>query len=131
MCSSDLDELHLLSGPLGTIASLYEIAVDAIVSSAGEGHARPKILASTATIRTAGSQVQGLLGRSVATFPVSGTDPDDSFWAVKDDGMDKEKINAVSALLKKIGSVNADKDAVTYDGFIDPSIWKDASAMVK
>ncbi len=79
------DELHLLSGPLGTIASLYEIAVDAIVSSASEGHARPKILASTATIRTAGSQVQGLLGRSVATFPVSGIDPDDSFWAVKDD----------------------------------------------
>jgi len=79
------DELHLLSGPLGTIASLYEIAVDAIVSSAGKWPARPKILASTATIRTAGSQVQGLLGRSVATFPVSGTEPDDSFWAMKDD----------------------------------------------
>jgi NitT/TauT family transport system substrate-binding protein len=53
------------------------------------------------------------------------------FWAVKDDGMDKEKINAVSALLKKIGGVNADKEAVTYDGFIDPSVWKDANAMVK
>ena len=53
------------------------------------------------------------------------------FWAVKDDGMDKSKINAVSALLKKVGSINADKEAVTYDQFVDPSIWKDANAMVK
>jgi len=53
------------------------------------------------------------------------------FWAVKDDGMDKTKINAVSALLKKVGSINADKEAVTYDQFVDPSIWKDANAMVK
>ena len=53
------------------------------------------------------------------------------FWAAKDDGMDKGKINAVSALMKKIGSVNADKEAVTYDQFVDPSIWKDANAMVK
>ena len=79
------DELHLLSGPLGTIASLYEIAVDAIATSVSKESCRPKILASTATIRTAGSQVKGLLGRPLETFPVSGDDPDDSFWAVKDD----------------------------------------------
>jgi NitT/TauT family transport system substrate-binding protein len=53
------------------------------------------------------------------------------FWAAKDDGMDKANINAVSALMKKIGSVNADKEAVTYDQLVDPSVWKDANAMVK
>jgi NitT/TauT family transport system substrate-binding protein len=53
------------------------------------------------------------------------------FWADKDDGMDKAKINAVSALMKKIGSVTADKHAVTYDQLVDPSVWKDANAMVK
>jgi hypothetical protein len=79
------DELHLLSGPLGTLAALYEIATDAIVEGATRGRIRPKILASTATIRTAGTQTKGLLGRSLATFPVSGDNPDDSFWAVKDD----------------------------------------------
>lgn len=79
------DELHLLSGPLGTLASLYEIAVDAIVSGKSSGRVRPKILASTATIRTAGEQAKGLLGRELATFPPSGDSPDDSFWAVRDD----------------------------------------------
>jgi len=53
------------------------------------------------------------------------------FWATKDDGMDKTKINAVSALMKKIGSVTAGKQAVTYDQLVDPSVWKDANAMVK
>ena len=33
--------------------------------------------------------------------------------------------------MKKIGAINADKEAVTYDQFVDPSVWKDANAMVK
>jgi NitT/TauT family transport system substrate-binding protein len=53
------------------------------------------------------------------------------FWAVKNDGMPKDKINAVSALMKKIGAVKPDKEAVTYDKLVDPSVWKDANAMVK
>ncbi len=76
------DELHLLSGPLGTLTSLYEIAVDAVISSAGAR--RPKVLASTATIRTASNQAKALLGRQLSTFPASGDSPDDSFWAVRD-----------------------------------------------
>jgi NitT/TauT family transport system substrate-binding protein len=54
-----------------------------------------------------------------------------NFWAVKDDGLPKDKINAVSALMKKIGAIKPDKEAVTYDKFVDPSVWKDANAMVK
>ena len=54
-----------------------------------------------------------------------------NFWAVKDDGMPKDKIDAVSALMKKIGSIQPGKEAVTYEQFVDPSVWKDANAMVK
>jgi|694.fasta_scaffold40161_5 hypothetical protein len=79
------DELHLLSGPLGTIASLYEVAVNAIIASATPKHFSPKVIASTATIRTAGLQAKNLLGYKLATFPVSGATPDDSYWAVRDD----------------------------------------------
>jgi ABC-type nitrate/sulfonate/bicarbonate transport system substrate-binding protein len=54
-----------------------------------------------------------------------------NFWAVKDDGLPKDKIDAVSALMKKIGAIKPDKEPVTYDKFVDPSVWKDANAMVK
>ena len=54
-----------------------------------------------------------------------------NFWAVKDDGMPKDKIDAVSALMKKIGSIQPGKEAVTYEQFVDPSVWKDANAIVK
>jgi NitT/TauT family transport system substrate-binding protein len=53
------------------------------------------------------------------------------FWAAKDDGMPKDKIDAVSQLMKKIGSIQPGKEAVTYEKFVDPSIWKDANATVK
>lgn len=79
------DELHLLSGPLGTLAALNEIAIEAIIRSGASGHRRPKVIASTATIRTADAQVKSLLGRALRTFPVSGDDPDDSYWATRDD----------------------------------------------
>jgi hypothetical protein len=77
------DELHLISGPLGTVAGLYEIAIDRFCSWAG---ARPKIIGSTATIRRAGVQVRALFDRTVRTFPPSGIDHDDSGFAVYDHG---------------------------------------------
>ncbi len=52
-------------------------------------------------------------------------------WAIKDDGLPKGKIDAVSQLMKKIGAIKPEKDAVTYEKFVDASIWKDASATVK
>jgi ABC-type nitrate/sulfonate/bicarbonate transport system substrate-binding protein len=53
------------------------------------------------------------------------------FWAAKDDGMPRNKIEAVAALMKKIGSIKPDKEPVTYDALVDGSVWKDANAMVK
>lgn len=72
------DELHLVSGPLGTLAALYEVAIDEICSRDG---ARPKIIGSTATIRSASDQVKGLFDRDVAQFPPPGLDPTDSCFA--------------------------------------------------
>ncbi|MFD3625417.1 DNA helicase [Streptomyces sp. NPDC058698] len=70
------DELHLISGPLGTLAGLYEAAVDIAC-------AHPKIIASTATIRRAQEQGRALFGRDVAQFPPSGLDARDSWFAVE------------------------------------------------
>jgi len=54
-----------------------------------------------------------------------------NFWATKDDGMPRAKIEAVAALMKKIGSIKPDKEPVGYDVLVDGSVWKDANAMVK
>lgn len=77
------DELHLISGPLGTMAGLYETAIDALsLQHASAAGARPKIVASTATVRRAADQVQALFGRgSTQVFPPPGPDRRDSFFA--------------------------------------------------
>lgn len=72
------DELHLLSGPLGTTVALYEAAIQGILKSSGIS---PKIIASTATIRAASQQVLQLFDSSVALYPPSGIDHEDSFFA--------------------------------------------------
>lgn len=75
------DELHLISGPLGSMAGLYETVVDLLCSHDG---VRPKIIGSTATIGQAGRQVEALFDRSVLQFPPPGFDAGDSFFAVRD-----------------------------------------------
>ncbi len=77
------DELHLMSGPLGTMAGLYETAVDHLCRRRIDGReVRPKIIASTATVRLARKQIRALFGRSsVAVFPAPGIDRRDSFFA--------------------------------------------------
>ncbi|HZQ47021.1 MAG TPA: helicase-related protein, partial [Verrucomicrobiae bacterium] len=75
------DELHLISGPLGTIAGLYEVAVDEFCATKGS---RPKIIGSTATIKMADRQVRDLFDRGVYQFPPPGIDATNSCFAVKD-----------------------------------------------
>ena len=77
------DELHLISGPLGTMAGLYETAVDHLCRRQIDNkEVRPKIIASTATVRLAKKQIQALFGRSsVAVFPAPGIERRDSFFA--------------------------------------------------
>lgn len=77
------DELHLISGPLGTIAGLYETALDQLCATGdGENRVRPKIVASTATVRRAESQIRALFNRDrVDIFPPPGPNRRDSFFA--------------------------------------------------
>ena len=77
------DELHLISGPLGTMAGLYETAIDALCERTVNGHTvRPKIIASTATVRRATEQILALFARSgVEVFPPPGPDRRASFFA--------------------------------------------------
>jgi hypothetical protein len=74
------DELHLISGPLGTLAGLYETAIDYLCTQDG---ARPKVVASTATIRRARQQSSALFDRAVQQFPPSGLEGGDSYFAVE------------------------------------------------
>jgi hypothetical protein len=79
------DELHLISGPLGSIVGLYEIAVDAAcgirLRDTGPAVGRPKVIASTATIRRADRQIRSVFDRDARQFPPPGIDPDESFFA--------------------------------------------------
>ena len=76
------DELHLISGPLGTLVGLYETAVDRLCSWDYKGvRVRPKVIASTATIRRAQNQVHNLFLRDVQIFPPSGLDAGDNFFS--------------------------------------------------
>ena len=77
------DELHLISGPLGTMAALYETAIDALCTRERGGKAiRPKLVASTATVRQAEEQVQALFARATTNiFPPPGPTREDSFFA--------------------------------------------------
>ncbi|KQV14967.1 MULTISPECIES: helicase-related protein [unclassified Kitasatospora] len=76
------DELHLLTGPLGTTVGLYESAVLGLCTDAdGIG---PKVVASTATIRRSGEQVRALYGGEVQLFPPAGLDARHSYFAEPD-----------------------------------------------
>jgi superfamily II DNA or RNA helicase len=75
------DELHLLSGPLGSIVGLFENVVEKLCTKENK-NITPKIIASTATTRNTAKQIQQLYGgRSVNIFPPSGLSYSDSFFA--------------------------------------------------
>ena len=78
------DELHLISGPLGSLVGLYETAVDRLSRHDG---IPPKVIASTATIRRAAEQSKGLFNRGLSQFPPPALDSRDNFfsWQVSPD----------------------------------------------
>lgn len=72
------DELHLISGPLGSVVGAYESVIELLCT---RGECRPKIVASTATIRRAKEQCKALYDRESSQFPPPGIDIADSWFA--------------------------------------------------
>lgn len=76
------DEMHLVTGPLGTMAGLYETAVDRTATWTFAGQpVRPKVVASTATIRRARQQAWSVFWRDLRVFPPPVLDVRRSFFA--------------------------------------------------
>lgn len=122
------DELHLISGPLGTIVGAYELAIDWLLSVNG---LRPKVIGSTATIRKAESQVRALFDRQSCQFPPPGLTYKDSGFAVIDNerpgrlyvGLSnagrsaKFTLQAVAASLLQSGGLEKLGDVKSRDGY--------------
>lgn len=77
------DELHLISGPLGSMVGLYEGLIEELCTDKrAKDPVPPKIVSSTATIRRYEDQIRDLYGRDTVTlFPPPGLEQGDSFFA--------------------------------------------------
>jgi hypothetical protein len=78
------DELHLITGPLGSMVGLYEAVIEELCTDNRdkENPIRPKIVSSTATTRASDRQILDLYARERASiFPPPGLDAGDSFFA--------------------------------------------------
>lgn len=103
------DELHLISGPLGSMVGLYEGVIDELCTDRRGGEViSPKIIASTATIRRYEDQIKSLYGRErVALFPPHGLEDGHSFFAepaVAEDGTPEPGRRYVGVMSASFGS---------------------------
>jgi Lhr-like helicase len=118
------DELHLLSGPLGTTVAVFDAVIRLLLHRFGTG---PKIVASTATIRASEDQVRGLYGRDVALYPPSGIDDDRTFFSRPVEsgegrlyvGLMPQSISQPSAVIAASTPMLEIPDALTVEGSED------------
>ena len=100
------DELHLISGPLGSMVGLYETIIEDLCTA---GKIKPKIIASTATIRRYERQVRDLYGRTeVRLFPPHGLTEGQSFFAetARDaDGVQRDGRRYLGVMSPSLGSI--------------------------
>jgi hypothetical protein len=127
------DELHLISGPLGSIVGCYETLIDQLcrIRKTEKGYGA-KIVASTATVSRAKEQILALYNRKtddVMVFPQQALKAGESFFAFTDDkkigrtyigihaaGLSHPTIHVrtVSSLIQAVGSIKADKNIKDY-----------------
>lgn len=103
------DELHLISGPLGSMVGLYEPIIDELCTDRrGANPVVPKIIASTATVRRYREQIKGLFGReTVELFPPHGLEEGRSFFAepaVSPDGTPEPGRRYIGVMSASLGS---------------------------
>jgi hypothetical protein len=121
------DELHLISGPLGSMVGLYEPVIeDLCTDKRGNPPAQPKIIASTATIRRYESQIRNLYGREeVRLFPPQGLEEGHSFFAepaTTEDGQrepGRRYVGIMSASLGSMQTVQTRVAAATLQAALD------------
>lgn len=96
------DELHLLTGPLGTITGIFESVIEMLCSKDGR---KPKIISSTATTRNTNEQIKALYGNDkiVNVFPPSGLSYSDSFFA---------KVSTTKSKRRYIGFIPTGKSSI-------------------
>ncbi|MBN4912355.1 helicase [Staphylococcus sp. EG-SA-13] len=78
------DELHLISGPLGSLTGMFEILVENLCTDRRDGNVfKPKIIGATATIKSYEEQIKALFAREkTQLFPPSGLNINDNFFSV-------------------------------------------------
>ncbi|MEP9852963.1 helicase-related protein [Staphylococcus aureus] len=75
------DELHLISGPLGSLTGMYETLIDELTTDK-KNNTKPKIICATATIKAFEPQIEALFGRKKSRlFPPSGLSINDNFYS--------------------------------------------------
>ncbi len=129
------DELHLISGPLGSMVGLYETMIEELCTA---NDIKPKIIASSATISRAKEQINSLYGRGVENvniFPAQCLSAGDSFFAYEEKNSDSApgrlyvgvfasalpshataQVRVLSALLQSVKSIPVanEKERDTY-----------------
>ena len=123
------DEVHLISGPLGTMVGLYETTIGALCS--GDEGAKPKIVASTATSRGAEEQMQAVFGRpKTKVFPPPGVDRRDSFFARAEPSAEKARLYLGLAAPGRSPKVLMRRAALALMGAAQRS-WRDGGGKVE
>ncbi len=126
------DELHLISGPLGSIVGQYETAIERLCTREGQ---IPKIMAATATIRRSAEQCRNLYARESFEFPPPGLRAGDSYFAIEDvqapgrlyvgvfaSGLKSHataQVRVGAALLQSVTSLKG-RDGLDHETLVDP-----------
>lgn len=98
------DELHLLTGALGSIVGFFETIVEQLCTRDGRS---PKIIASTATTRNTHSLIKGLYGknREVVIFPAMGLEYNDNCFSHIVKGAKRRHIGIMPAVNSNIAEI--------------------------